>query len=107
MSQSQIDYSEETRKDLSSTLNLSPIWGVKWKNVEYVADGSLRQIKSKYIKAKINLKEAFASSVAPGQSYILKRIFITKWWRKWSYFRQWLTSIKIVTKYIKQSFFQW
>ena len=42
------------------------------KNVEYVADGSLRQIKSKYIKAKINLKEAFASSVAPGQSYILK-----------------------------------
>ena len=48
---SQIDYSDETRKDLSSTLNLSPI---KQKNVEYVADNSLRQIKSKYIKAKIN-----------------------------------------------------
>ena len=76
MPQSQIDYSEETRKDLSSTLNVSPIWGVKLKNVEYVADGSLRQIKSKYIKAKINLKEAFASSVAPGQSYVLKEYLL-------------------------------
>ena len=32
----------------------------------------MRQIKSKYIKAKINLKETFASSAAPGQSDILK-----------------------------------
>ena len=45
------------------------------KNVEYVADGSLRQIKSKYIKAKINLKEAFAGSVAPGNLTYLKNIY--------------------------------
>ena len=89
LSHSQIDYSDETRKDLSSTLNLSPIWGIKRKNVEYVADNSLRQIKSIYIKAKINLKETIASSVATGQSNILKKN-ITKWWRKWkwSYFQR-------------------
>ena len=39
---SQIDCSNETRKDLSSTLNLSPIGGIKRKNVEYLADSSLR-----------------------------------------------------------------
>ena len=69
---SQIDYSDKTRKDLSSTLNLSPIWGIKRINAEDLADSSLRQIKSKYIKAKLNLKETFASSVTPGQSDILK-----------------------------------
>ena len=69
---SQIGYSDETRKDLSRTLNLSPVWSIRWKNVEDLADCSLRQIKSKYVKAKINLKETFTSSVAPGQSDILK-----------------------------------
>ena len=68
----QIDYSDETRKDLWSILNLSPIWGITRKNVEDLADSFLRQIKSKYIKAKINLQETFASSVAPGQLGILK-----------------------------------
>ena len=39
---SEIGYSNETRKDLSSTLNLSPISGIKQKNVEDLADSSLR-----------------------------------------------------------------
>ena len=45
------------------------------KNVEDLADSSLRQIKQKYIKAKIKLKETFFSTVAPGRSDILKKYF--------------------------------
>ena len=46
--------------------------GYHTKNVEDLADSFLRQINSKYIKAKINLQEIFASSAAPGQLGILK-----------------------------------
>ena len=46
--------------------------GYHTKNVEDLADSFLRQIKSKYIKAKINLQEIFNSSAAPGQLGILK-----------------------------------
>ena len=46
--------------------------GYQTKKVEDLDDSSLRQIKSKYTKAKINLKETCASSVAPGQCDILK-----------------------------------
>ena len=71
---SKIDNNDKTRKGFSSTLSLSPIWGIKRKNVEDLADSSLKQIKHKYTKAKINLKETFAS--APGQSDILKEYLL-------------------------------
>ena len=79
--------------------------GHQTKNVEDLADSFLRQIKSKYTKAKINLKKPIASPIAPGQCDILKNIY-HKMMKKMKLFpkryRQWLTCINIMTKYVKQ-----